>query len=112
MVENPDALECALTALRDRTPGIVAWSAEYENGQYTGLGYILIDADGRAVRRKWGWEDLTFVVYDAELGELAAPAFYDECLAGDDDARFDCLTDTLLVSVDAVCDGGWEHSAI
>jgi len=106
-LEDPAALECALTALRDRTPGIVTWSFSEATGIITEDGYVLINEDGTAVRRNWVREDLTFNVYDAVLGELPPPEDYDACLADPDDlSRFNCLGATLPMEL-GVCDEGW-----
>lgn len=104
---NPAALECALVALRDRTPGIVVWSLVEDYGVYTYDGYLLVKADGTAVRRQWDREDLTFEVSDAVLGRLPPAAVLDACLAEPDDhTRFDCLR-TELEQPTGVCDEGW-----
>lgn len=111
-IDDPAALECALTALRDRTPGIVTWSWSELGGQYDDAGYVLVNADGTAVRRRWGWDDLDYAAGDAVLGALPPPEHFDACLAeADDVARFDCLRGALD-STREVCDDGWTHSEI
>jgi hypothetical protein len=109
-LEDPAALECALTALRDRTPGRIDWDYTSDRGFYSGNGYILILEDGRSVRRSWSLYDLDFDVGDAELGELEDAAVFDACLAETDDImRFDCMR-SALASVTAVCNEGWTGS--
>ena len=107
---SPDALECALTALRDRTPGLYTWTWSANGGQYSEDGYVLINADGSAVHRKWGWSDMLFEASPAALGELPPAEHFDACLADPDDlARFDCLR-AELDSTQAVCNGGWQDT--
>jgi len=109
-LEDPAALECALTALRDRTPGRLDWDYTANQGVVDQDGYILILEDGRAVRRSWSLYDLDFEAGDAELGELTDAAVFDACLVEPDDiARFDCMR-SALASVTAVCNEGWSGS--
>lgn len=109
-VSNPEALTCALTALRDRTPGIVTWDWSDAIGQFQDDGYILIMADGTAVRRNYGWQDLSYIASDAELGPLEAPEHYTECLANaSPQAQFDCLTANLAAT--ATCDEGFLYDS-
>jgi len=106
-LSEPADLQCALTALRDRTPGIVTWSFSEGGGIVNEDGYWLINEDGTAVRRDWVREDLTFTVNDAVVGELPPPEIYDACLAEPDDyARFNCLRASLETET-GVCDEGW-----
>ncbi len=108
VLDDPAALECALTALRDRTPGVVTWTFSEGGGQFTDSGYVLISANGSAIWRHWGWIDLFYIASDSNLGELVAPADYDECLAEPDDlTRFKCMGQ-VLASVSSACDEGWE----
>jgi hypothetical protein len=105
------ALECALMALRDRTPGIVEWSlveGDPANGPTRNEdGYVLVNADGSAVRRHTTREDLGYVVSDAVLGELPPADAFDACLADPDDlARFECLRAELEPAL-GVCDEAW-----
>jgi hypothetical protein len=107
------ALECTLMALRDRTPGILTWyMSESDEGSFTYEGYALVNADGTAVRRNWGWVDLTYTVTDAVLGELPPPEDFDDCLASTSDvSRFRCLHNSF-VSMTSVCDEGWYYDLI
>jgi hypothetical protein len=111
VLADPAALECALMALRDRTPGIVEWrlvEGDPANGPTRNEnGYVLVNADGSAVRRHTTREDLGYGVSDAVLGELPAPEAFDACLADPDDlARFECLRAQLEPAL-GVCDEAW-----
>jgi len=109
MLGDPEALTCALTALRDRTPGMVTWSLSQLEGQYDNSGYVVVNDDGTAVRRSWGWSDLDYNVSDAVLGALPPADHFDACLAEADPlARFDCLRGALA-SMDEICDAGWYY---
>lgn len=104
---DPTALECALVALRDRTPGIVVWSFDEGSGVHTDDGYLLVNADGTAVSRHWDREDLNFEVSDAVLGQLPPAAVFDACRAEPSDlTRFDCLR-AALEQPAGTCDEGW-----
>lgn len=108
MLDDPAALECALVALRDRTPGLLTWSYSESSGFITQDGYLLIDEDVTVVWRDWIREDLNFTVSDAVLGELPPAATYEACLADPVDvSRFNCLTEPLATQL-GVCDEGWE----
>jgi hypothetical protein len=112
MLVNPDALECALEALRDRSPGIVRWTWSDEYGQYSEDGYILVQPEGTAVHRSWGAQDLSWVAEDARAGELPDAQYYDDCLAQPDaQVRFDCLRD-VVIEEPTICDEGWWISSI
>ncbi|MEZ4449801.1 MAG: hypothetical protein R3B09_09985 [Nannocystaceae bacterium] len=109
---DPDALRCALEALRDRTPGILAWHwLGHESS--TDDGYVLIRDDGQAVSRRWAEEDLLYEVTDAVLGELPASGVYTACLAeASAELRFDCLREPVLARGSVVCDEGWVADGI
>jgi hypothetical protein len=112
VLTNPEALDCALMALRDRSPGLVRWSWQENGGQFSDFGYILVQPEGTVVHRRWGAEDLGWEVSDAQAGELASAQHYDDCLAQTDVlVRFDCLRDLALAPV-TVCDEGWTSSSI
>lgn len=102
-MENPEAMQCALQALRDRTPGIVTWRLDEIIGVED--GYLLIHEDGTAVRRRWGPYDLLFQASSAALGELEAESHYDDCMATEDPIdQYRCL---ITLTESAVCDEGW-----
>lgn len=105
MISDPEALACALTALRDRTPGYIEYRFTDIGLSYGYSAYVLIEADGRGIQRTWGYNDLSFNVSPARLGPLAAPGELDACIQ--DPVDVSCLLDPL-VSEDAICDGGWE----
>jgi len=111
MLPDPEALVCALTALRDRTPGIVRWHSSENGGQYSINGYVLIRDDGSAVRRFWGAEDLDYVVGDALFGTMPEACAFAQCLAASSAmVRFDCLRKFPLDHPLGVCDDGWRVS--
>lgn len=104
-ISNPDAAICALTALRDRAPGIVTWG--HYDGDIEDHGYVLIFGNGTAVHRSWGWQGTVFEASDASFGKLDPPEVFDACLTEPDDlTRFDCLRNGLA-STSAGCDDGW-----
>ncbi|MFV8750792.1 hypothetical protein ACNOYE_09600 [Nannocystaceae bacterium ST9] len=108
---TPEALICALTALRDRTPGIVTWDSTFNGGQFSEHGYVLIYETGEAVFREWGANDLSYDVTPALRFELPAPEHYDACLANPDDYdRYYCLRQQPNPSL-AICDAGWSESS-
>jgi hypothetical protein len=109
MLDDRAPLDCALTALRDRTPGLLQFSYSESFGQFVDTGYVLILADGRAVRRGWGQQDLSFEVDEAKLGELRPVAQFEGCLADPDSVAFGCLRQPLA-GEDAICDEGWQFS--
>jgi hypothetical protein len=103
---NPEAVDCALMALRDRTPGILTWHYSL-NILVESSGYMQITEDGRGVNRRWGVDDKSFQISDAELGELSPADYYDACLAEPEAImRYYCVT-TNLVTIDDLCDEGW-----
>lgn len=108
-VTNPEALECALKALRDRTPGIVRWSWSENGGQFSDSGYVLIRGDGVAIRRGWGAHDICYVVGEARSGLMPDACAFAQCLAvASDELRFDCLRKFPLAPPSGSCDDGWE----
>jgi hypothetical protein len=107
---TPEALECALTALRDRTPGYVRWGSVFNGGQFSEHGYVLIYANGEAVHREWGAQDLSYVVEPARRFELPDPSHYEACLANaDDHERYYCLRQIPIPSIEE-CEAGWSES--
>jgi hypothetical protein len=112
VVSNPEALDCALMALRDRSPGIVRWSWSENGGQFSDEGYILVQPEGTAVHRSWGANDLSWEASDARAGELPSAQHYEDCLAQTDTlARFDCLRE-LTITQPTICDEGWQDPGI
>ncbi|EDM75783.1 hypothetical protein PPSIR1_17790 [Plesiocystis pacifica SIR-1] len=112
VLTNPDALVCALEALRDRSPKLLQWDEDIDFGFSYDRGYVFIREDGSAIHRRWDREDLGGEVYDAQLGELHEPEHFQACLDDPDDAaRFDCARHPLANSTQ-VCDEGWWTSSI
>jgi len=110
--DTPEALTCVLTALRDRTPGVVRWSAS-AGDESTNDGYVLILGGDAAIKRYWGFQDLTYEVYDAQYGELPPPAAFDTCLAAELAwERASCLFSLGLIPPFVVCDEGWSQSLL
>lgn len=109
---DPAALECMLTALRDRKPGLVRWAQTDGVGQFTDEGYVLIHADGTAIRRSWGKLEGINNVQRALSGALPAPAEFEQCLAEpEDQTRLFCATWFVLEGPWSICDEGWRDDA-
>lgn len=105
-----EAAECALTALRDRTPGIVGWSASSNDDYDTSDGYVLIFDDGTAAIREWGTTGNDYHVGEGVRFELPEPAYYGDCLAM---MNYECIKmgphpDNELVVLET-CVEGWSH---
>ena len=107
-VYDEDALACALTALRDRTPGIISGGGQNPDG-FCGLEgcgavsvTIAIAADGTAARQSCTGHPLEGESGSAGMGQLREPAFFQQCLdmpvVSD---RYACLNDTLQASTAA-----------
>lgn len=109
---SPPALDCALMALRDRTPGMITWSwQDSPGGAFHDEGYVIVLDEDTGIRRDWGAHDLSFEISDAQLGRLSDPAWFDACLGLEDElARFDCLR-KVRVEVRQVCDEGWSDDS-
>jgi hypothetical protein len=108
VLENPEALECMLEALRDRTYGVVRWTWSRDGGQFSDTGYILIHEDGTAIRRRWGDQDLSYVMSDATYGRLPEVSALELCLTeGSPPDRFDCAVSFNLGPPTLICDEGW-----
>ena len=110
---DEEALLCALTALRDRTPGLVGWSLDIPNGGIRDNGYIWIRGDGSAIWRKWEEMDLGFEASAAQIVALPSSDKYAQCLAESDPVvRFDCLRQSLSSPDNVVCDEGWQAEEV
>lgn len=95
------ALDCALTALTEGTPGLIRWREDFEGGVDTNSGYVLIRDDGLALWREDENYDLGGVTSEARLFDLSASSAYDSCVGqSDDSAGFDCLQAPPQQSVD------------
>lgn len=110
-VMDDAAVECALTALRDRTPGLLRWACNDDTAQVDESGYILILADGNAIRRTWGQEDLQLAASDALSGAMPDPSVFTDCLAmATSQERYECLTSFELGAPTQICDEAWSVS--
>jgi hypothetical protein len=86
--DEPETIACILTALRDRTPGMV--SATYATGFIFEDAIAYLDGSDTALSVRASGDD--FVICpddasawtDAERCTLAAPAVFDDCLAQTD----------------------------
>ena len=79
----------------------------------TNDGYVLILGGDAAIKRYWGFQDLTYEVYDAQYGELPPPAAFDTCLAAELAwERASCLFSLGLIPPFVVCDEGWSQSLL
>lgn len=100
--ESPDALSCALVALRDQTPGLLQWTME-EGVGYSERGYVLIGSEGLSIRRLWFIVNGALTVSDAVLGNLGEQ----DCTQEDDPwLRFMCLRAPKW-EPQISCDQGW-----
>ncbi|WAS95312.1 hypothetical protein [Nannocystis punicea] len=91
-----EGLECALTALRDRTPGKIGWFDSSFGGQFSDRTAVYIRADATAVVERSGDQDLESSRGPHTLHPLKEPEYYDGCLAmtaAQD--RLNCLEDGL-----------------
>ncbi len=110
--DNPEAIDCALAALRDRTPGLLRWDLQYVGGQFEDIGYLLIEADATLYTREWGFQDLAFIAEDAVTGPARDSAEFEACLAEPEpSARFECVR-LALASTEATCSPGWHEDVI
>jgi len=103
-------LQCALEALRDRTPGRIGWS-----GDYPGIGdwstAVAILSDGTARRDSTMDGGLCVQSGPVTHDTLKEPAYFEGCLAEPDlQERFACaraaFADTLAVCEAAYCQPG------
>ena len=86
-------LVCALTALRDRTQGVVKWDEDVAGGYASRHGYIVVLPDGNVITRVAGREDYVPQVGPALLGAPPPASYFDDCLADTDPwTRFECLS--------------------
>lgn len=106
-VESAADLECALTALRDGTPGELTWS--YNAGGYANHEETLHILPDREAFNYWREQiDLGSEASDAVRGALRPADDYAACLAADSvAARTACLHEALVGALLAVCvEGG------
>lgn len=82
--------ECALTAMRDRAVGRIAWESEVDGVEEYGVFYMF--GDGNAVQMRGGVEGSC--VYELEAfgyGPLQPTDVFADCLADDLEGRFGCI---------------------
>lgn len=100
-VDNESALQCALVALRDRTPGDIAWSATTCSDGPCGEGVLLrILADGTALR----YPSLETIFCTSNGPDthntLKEPDYFKGCLAKPDPGeRFLCVIDATATEL-------------
>ncbi|GEM_PF-5769160 len=89
---NEAALDCVLTALRDRTPGRLDWSIG-EKDIAGEARWIYVLEDGNVIEGGTRWDDLAVDCgYATVLADLKPPSYFSDCLTETDLAlRFDCL---------------------
>lgn len=107
-VQNSDALACALTALRDRTPGVVAWSDpedEYGGGS---LGFTVIQPDGTAIQADWYWNFRCCAGGGGVRAQtLKGPDVFAACLENPTvQERVACLQEPTVGEASEVCQSG------
>ncbi|WAS95450.1 hypothetical protein [Nannocystis punicea] len=95
-VEDEAALQCALEALRDRTPGRISWYYREFFGQWAYNTQVYIQADGNAIVTQSGGMDLCDYSGPDTRHSLEEPAYFEACLAlATSRERYDCLTEGL-----------------
>lgn len=94
VIQNPEALECALTALRDRTPGqirvIYHWGEPDPNGPKE-WSFLYLRDDGSVFEQSGADAD---DLYTSELvrRSLQAPEVFEQCLLeADPFAQLECI---------------------
>lgn len=108
-LKNPDALICALEALRDRTPGVIRWKndADPDSTAYGGLGFTVIHADGTAVMGEWYWNFRCCGGNRITHDTLKDPAEFTKCLNSSDTwTRLHCVKDPVKGITIEVCEEG------
>lgn len=107
--EDEANIDCALQALRDRSPGLLRITSD--SGSSSGDWYVLVGDEDDAVYRGWVRNGQAHEVADAEAGPLRSPDYFEACLADPDPgARRGCIQ-AALERVDEICDAGWEYVA-
>ena len=105
-------IECALTALRDRTPGRVQWFWSDTVDHIQRDTTVYIRAEGRALVVRYVAADLTYTSGPDTLHMLEEPEYYAGCVALTDvQARVSCLVDGLGEET-AVCRESSSHSTL
>lgn len=105
MVQEAD-LQCALEALRDGVPGVIAWSYTPNGGGTQESGSITVLAGRKALRAASVDMGVCGSNEDTVYGDLQGPDFYTACLAEmSPQNRFTCMQAGLL-AVEIVCRAG------
>lgn len=102
-VDDEAALQCALEALRDRTPGKIGWVVATDFGQFSSSTDVFISGDGHALVRRSGDADLCSYTGPDSAHALADAAYFTGCLAlASGRERWDCMLDDVLAEL-ATC---------
>ncbi|MGB1015616.1 MAG: hypothetical protein ACPG4T_15880 [Nannocystaceae bacterium] len=107
-IYDETALDCTLTAMRDRAPGMYAWDSTLD-GHYSGdIGVFHLGDGGAMWARQCNYEDFSVGVDQPSGLDLESAAYFDGCLAMPEaNARWLCLQDGLIRTDDiATCNGG------
>lgn len=110
VIENPEAMRCALLALRDRTPGLIVWQSDSVRGPMT--GYHLILDDETVISRNWG---LHYGVYFATAATRRAAVHqfhYADCMAQEDPQQQVFCMAGGEAEIEEVCDEGWARDEV
>lgn len=99
-IENEAALQCALEALRDRTPGKLGWFTSEFIGQFSSSTDAYILDDGHILLRRSGDADLCSYTGPDSAHTLADAAHFEGCLAlATARERWTCLHEGVLSQV-------------
>ncbi|MDC0668626.1 hypothetical protein [Nannocystis radixulma] len=115
-VDNEDAVQCALEALRDRTPGTIRWYSRvllHDTGNDSGHDTtVRIRPDGSVIVHVISRADRCTIYDPVTANSLPEPAYFEGCLGlATAPERFECLTAAQLdelvecAPMDMVCDG-------
>ena len=86
-----EAVDCAVAALRDGTPGVIAF-AQSVDLHYSGIeGFIRIGQNRTGLTRTWEYGDLDVSESEAVLVTLQDPAYFEACAALAPYDRYECL---------------------
>lgn len=105
---DEDAVACALAALRDRSPGKLAFDIENDTCGFEGCGSdrteLTIVPDDRVVVRRCAASPLSAESSSSSVDALAEPTYFDECLAlASARERYECMVAGITRGA-AVCE--------